>query len=75
MRHSLCALGKTDKTGLQIDIFRRFYEPKFLHLLIPREVLTSLMAAFALTIKEKTTIKSQNGVTMLQTSKAILSDT
>ena len=75
MRHSLCALGKTDKTGLQIVKILRFYKPKFLHLLIPREVLTSLMAAFALAIEEKTTIKSQNEVTMLQTSKALLSDT
>ena len=31
---ALCALGKASRTGLQIDIFRkRFYEPKFFHLL------------------------------------------
>ena len=65
----LCALGKTGRTGLQIDLFRRrFYESQFLHLLIPRETLTSLMVKSALAIKEKFTIKSQNRVAMVQIS-------
>ena len=65
---ALCALGKTGRTGLQIDIFRRFYESQFLHLLIPRETLTLLMVTSALAIKENFTIKSQNRVAMVQTS-------
>ena len=66
---ALCALGKTGRTGLQIDLFRRrFYESQFLHLLIPRETLTSLTVKSALAIKEKFTIKSQNIVAMVQTS-------
>ena len=45
---ALCALGKTGRTGLQTDIFkRRFYEPTFLHLLLSRKVLKSLMEASA----------------------------
>ena len=41
---ALCAPGKTGRTRLQIDIFwRKFYEPNFLHLLIPRKALKSLM--------------------------------
>ena len=66
---ALCALGKTGRTGLQIDLFRRrFYESQFLHLLIPRETLTSLTVKSALAIKEKFTIKSQNRVAMVQIS-------
>ena len=30
---ALCAVRKTGRTDLEITIFRRFYEPKFLHLL------------------------------------------
>ena len=53
---ALCALGKTGRTGLQIDHFkRRFYESQFLHLLKPRETLTSLTVKSALAIKEKFT--------------------
>ena len=56
---ALGALGKTGRRGLQIDISRRrFYESQFLHLLIPREMLTLLMVTSALAIKEKITIKS-----------------
>ena len=56
----------------QLDLFRRrFYESQFLHLLIPRETLTSLMVTSALAIKENCTIKSQNRVTMVQISKEI----
>ena len=66
---SLCALGKTGRTGLQIDLFRRrFYESQFLHLLISRETLTSLTVKSPLAIKEKFTIKSQNRVAMVQIS-------
>ena len=69
---ALCALGKTGGTGLQIDLFRRrFYEFQFLHLLIPRKTLASLMVTSALAIKENFTIKSQNRVAMVQTSKEI----
>ena len=64
---ALCALGKTGRTGLQIDLFRRrFYESQFLHLLIPRETLTSLTVKSVLAIKEKFTIKSQNRIAVVQ---------
>ena len=66
---ALCGPRKTGRTGFQIDLFRRrFYEPQFLHLLIPRETLTSLTVKSALAIKEKFTIKSQNRVAMVQIS-------
>ena len=41
---ALYALGKTQKTGLQISqmfLGKDFYESKFLHLLMPREALMS----------------------------------
>ena len=41
------------------------------HLLIPRETLAPLRLTFALAIMEKTTIKSQNRVAMVQTFKEI----
>ena len=65
---ALHALGKTGRTGFQIDLFRRFYEFQFLHLLILRETLTSLMVTSALAIKENFTAKSQNRVVMVQKS-------
>ena len=71
---ALCVLGKTGRTGLQIvrsfqeKRFYGFYESQFLHLLIARETLTSLMVKSALAIKEKFTIKSQNRVAMVQIS-------
>ena len=34
---TLCSGKKPDRTGLQIDIFKRFYEPIFLHLLVSRQ--------------------------------------
>ena len=76
-KETLCALGKTGRTGLQLlDLFRRrFYESQFLHLLIPRETLTLLMVTSALAIKENFTIKSQNTVAMVQTSWQITGDT
>ena len=46
-----------------------------MHLLIPRETLTLLMVTSALAIKEKITIKNQNGVPMVQTCKVILGNT
>ena len=59
-----------------LDLFRRrCYEFQFLHLLIPRETLTSLMVISALAIKENFTIKSQNTVAMVQTSWQITGDT
>ena len=42
-----------------------------MHLLIPRETLASLTVKSALAIKEKFTIKSQNRIAMVQTSKEI----
>ena len=45
-----------------------------MHLLVPRETLTSLMVKSALAIKEKFTIKSQNRVAMVQISWEITSD-
>ena len=38
-----------------------------MHLLIPRETLTSLMVTSALDIKENFTVKSQNRVAMVKT--------
>ena len=56
----------------QLDLFqRRFYESQFLHLLTPRETLTSLMVKSALTVKEKFTIKSQNRVAMAPHSSTL----
>ena len=66
---ALCALGKTGRTGLQI--VRSFQEKILLHLLIPRKTLTSLMVTSALAIEKNYTIKSQNRVAMVQTSKEI----
>ena len=45
----------------ELDIFRRrFYESQFLHLLMPRERLTSLLTMTStLAIKENITIKSK----------------
>ena len=40
---TLCALGKTHRTGLQTGIFSILYEPKFLHLLISTKALKSFM--------------------------------
>jgi len=58
----LCS-GKTGRIGLQKDTFkRRFYGLWFLHLLIPREMLTSMTVMAALAIKGKITIKSQKRV-------------
>ena len=53
----------------KLDLFRRrFYDSQFLHLLIPRETLTSLMETSALVNQENFTIKSQNRVAMVQIS-------
>ena len=46
-----------------------------MHLLIPRETLTSLMVTSALAIEENFTIKSQNKVAMVQTFWEITGDT
>ena len=42
-----------------------------LHLLIPKEKLTFLMVTSAFAIKENVTIRSQNRVAIVQTSKEI----
>ena len=67
---ALCALGKTGRTGLQIvkSFQEKILWSQFLHLLIPRETLMSLMVKSALAVKEKFTIKSQNRVAMVQIS-------
>ena len=46
-----------------------------MHLLIPRETLTSLMETSALVNQENFTIKSQNKVAMIQISWEITGDT
>ena len=53
MRHSVLWEKLAEQTFRWLDLFRRFYESQFLHLLIPRETLTSLMVPSALAIKEK----------------------
>ena len=63
MRH----YGLWEKLAEQVfktlDIFRRkFYEPQFLHLLLPKETLTSITVTSALAIKENITIQSQNEI-------------
>ena len=69
--------GTTGRTDLQIVkiLSRDFMSPDscsyLAHLLIPTETLTPLTVTFALAIKEKTTIKSQNRVAMVQTFKEI----
>ena len=69
--------GTTGRTDLQIVkiLSRDFMSPDscsyLAHLLIPRETLTPLTVTFALAIKEKTTIKSQNRVAVVQTFKEI----
>ena len=69
MRHSVLYKKLTQQAFKQLNLFKkRFYESQFLHLLIPRETLTSLTVKSALAIKEKFTIKSQNRVAMVQPS-------
>ena len=68
MRHSMLLEKLAEQAFRQLDLFRRFYEFQFLHLLIPRKTLMSLMVTSALAIKENFTIKCQNRVTMIQTS-------
>ena len=69
MRHSMLWEKLAKQAFRWLYFFRRrFYESQFLHLLIPRETLTSLTVKSALAIKEKFTIKSQNRVAMIQIS-------
>ena len=71
-RHSVLWEKMAEQAFIWLDLFRRrFYESQFLHLLIPRETLTSLMVTSALSIKENFTIKSQNRVAMVQTTREI----
>ena len=67
---TLCSGKNWQNRPSERDLFRRFYESQCLHLLIHRET-TSLMVTSALAIKENITIKSQNRVAMVQTSKEI----
>ena len=56
---ALGALAKTGRTGLQTVIFRRrFYEPNFLHHLISRKILKSLMETSAPPLGRQTVISS-----------------
>ena len=48
------------------------FEPKFLHLLIPRKALKSVTVASASAIKERSEIERKNGVAMVQISKVML---
>ena len=69
MRHSVLWEKLAEQAFRYLNLFRtKFYKPQFLHLLIPRETLTSLTVKSALAIKEKFTIKSQNRVAMVQVS-------
>ena len=54
MRHSVLYKKLTQQAFKQLNLFKkRFYESQFLHLLIPRETLTSLMVKSALAIYGK----------------------
>ena len=72
MKHSVLWEKLAEQAFRELDLFKkRFYESQFLHLLIPRETLSSLMVTSTLATKENNTIKSQNRVAMVQTSKEI----
>ena len=62
-KEALYTLGKGSRTGLQIHIFR-FYEPKFLHLLISRKALKPLMVTPVLATEESNTLGSKNVIAM-----------
>ena len=63
MRHSVLWEKLAEQVFKTLDIFRRkFYEPQFLHLLLPKETLTSITVTSALAIKENITIQSQNEI-------------
>ena len=63
MRHSVLRGKLAEQVFKTLDIFRRnFYESQFLHLLLPKEKLTSITVTSALAIKENITIKSQNEI-------------
>ena len=58
MRHSVLWGKLAEQAFRELDLFRRrSYEFQFLHLLIPRKTLTSLMVTSALAIKENFTVK------------------
>ena len=60
---ALCALKKTDTTG------KVFYEPEFLHLLIPRKTLKSLTVMSSLATKENTIKNGVPGVPVVAQQK------
>ena len=62
MRRSVLWEKLVEQAFRYLDLLRRFCESQFLHLLIPRETLTSLMVTSALASMENFTIKSQNRV-------------
>ena len=57
-----CSGKNWQKRPSDIRSFQEILWSQFLHLLIPRKTLTSLMVTSALAIKKKFTIKSQNRV-------------
>ena len=75
---ALCAVEKKKKknwqnkpSGSKIFSGEDFMSLNSLHLLIPKEKLTFLMVTSAFAIKENVTIRSQNRVAIVQTSKEI----
>ena len=58
MRHSVLWERLAEQAFRYLGLFStKFYKPQFLHLLIPRETLTSLMVTSALAIMENFTLK------------------
>ena len=58
MRHSVLYKKLTQQAFKQLNLFKkRFYESQFLHLLIPRKILMSLMVKSALAIKKSLQLK------------------
>ena len=63
MRQSVLWEKLAEQVFKTLDIFRRkISEPQILHLLLPKETLTSITVTSALAIKENITIKSQNKI-------------
>lgn len=75
LNEETCVWKKLQNRPLNRGHFqRRTMRPKFLHLLIPREALTSLMVTSALAIKEKITIKKSKWRAVVPIVKEIVSD-
>ena len=77
MRHSVLYKKLTQQAFKQLNLFKkRFYESQFLHLLIPRKILMSLMVKSALAIKKKITAKKSKqsgyGLDILENNQVTL---